>query len=153
MAIATAGIETLSDASQRSYPSPFNIAPLHRRSSSWFADQQELFSCIREHDTKEATDELERLSARTPDPVQRALKLFLGTADCWLDHMDQFLVLFPAPTFVPAPVSNDTVPFGRSPVVQRMSSSCFLLISKMIQPHERRAAGTAWPEKPREPNA
>jgi hypothetical protein len=22
----------------------------HRRSSSWFADQQELFSCIREHD-------------------------------------------------------------------------------------------------------
>jgi hypothetical protein len=26
------------------------------------------------------------------------------------------------------------------------------LISKMIQPHERRAVGMAWPEKPREPS-
>ena len=74
----------------------------------------------REHNTKEATDQLERLSARMRDPVQRALKLFLGTADYWLDHMDQFLVLFPAPTLVPAPVSNGTVPFGRSPGVPRM---------------------------------
>ena len=86
----------------------------------YFKDQQELFSYIREHDMHEAADRLERVCRRTRDPVQRATRLFFATVDYWLDHMDHFLVLFPAPSTRASTADAGTVPFGSSPVVQRM---------------------------------
>jgi len=84
----------------------------------YFAHQQDLFFQIRAHDMQAATKELRQLIARTRDPARRVEKLFIGTADYWLHHMDEFLVIFPAATTRESPVPAGGVPFGKSPVVQ-----------------------------------
>lgn len=85
----------------------------------YFADQQDLFFQIRAHDMHAATEQLRQLIARTRDPAKRVEKLFLGTAEYWLSHMEEFLIIFPAPsTRAPAPSPAGSLPFGRSPVVQ-----------------------------------
>lgn len=63
----------------------------------YFRDQQDLFFNIRSEDMQAATEKFRRMVARTPDPVERVKKLFIGTADYWLSHMEDFLVIFPAP--------------------------------------------------------
>ena len=85
----------------------------------YFKDQQELFAYIRERDMHDAVDFLCHLIARKRDPKQRVLALFIGTADYWLEHMDEFVVLFPA-AGAPRPDADETQPFGRSAVVQRL---------------------------------
>ena len=84
----------------------------------YFADQQELFAEIRAHDMHASTEELRRRIARTRDPARRLIKLFVATAEYWLDHMDDFLVIFPAPALRPLPSTSNGVPFGRTRVVQ-----------------------------------
>lgn len=84
----------------------------------YFADQQELFAEIRSHDMHASTEELRRQLARTRDPARRVIKLFVATAEYWLDHMDDFLLIFPAPALRPIPPTPSGVPFGRTPVVQ-----------------------------------
>jgi AcrR family transcriptional regulator len=63
----------------------------------YFRDQQDLFFHIRGEDMQAATQKFRRVVARTPDPVERVKKLFIGTADYWLSHIEDFLVIFPAP--------------------------------------------------------
>jgi len=63
----------------------------------YFRDQQDLFFHIRAEDMQAATESFRRVVARTPDPVERVKKLFIGTADYWLSHMEDFLVIFPSP--------------------------------------------------------
>lgn len=85
----------------------------------YFADQQDLFFQIRAHDMHAATEELRQLIARTRDPAKRVEKLFMATADYWLNHMEEFLIIFPAAsTHAPAPSPSGSLPFGQSPVVQ-----------------------------------
>lgn len=63
----------------------------------YFRDQQDLFLQIRGEDMQAATQLFRRVVARTADPAERVKKLFIGTAHYWLSHMDDFLILFPAP--------------------------------------------------------
>jgi AcrR family transcriptional regulator len=63
----------------------------------YFRDQQDLFLHIRASEMEAATQRFRRVVARTADPAERVKKLFIGTADYWLSHMDDFLVIFPSP--------------------------------------------------------
>jgi AcrR family transcriptional regulator len=83
----------------------------------YFADQQDLFFQIRAHDMRAATQELRRVIARTRDPARRVEKLFIGAADYWLGHMDEFLTIFPAASTRASPPPTGGTPFGQSPVV------------------------------------
>ncbi|SEB25968.1 TetR/AcrR family transcriptional regulator [Variovorax sp. YR216] len=83
----------------------------------YFAHQQDLFVQIRAHDMHAATQDLRHLIARTRDPARRVEKLFIGAAEYWLGHMDEFLMIFPAASTQPAPVPAGTQPFGQSSVV------------------------------------
>jgi AcrR family transcriptional regulator len=84
----------------------------------YFADQRELFFHVRARDMHAATEQLRRVIARTRDPAKRVQKLFVGTADYWLAHMEDFLIIFPAPSAQDPKVAPGAVPFGKSPVVQ-----------------------------------
>jgi len=98
----------------------------------YFTDQRDLFASVREHDMHLAYEELEKAIARTRDPVQRVRKLFFATVDYWLEHMDHFLVLFPAPSsHVPVPTPG-TQPFGRSPVVQEILTLYYDTVREMF---------------------
>jgi len=44
-----------------------------------------------------STEQLRQLIARERSPVKRVLKLFIGTADYWPEHMEEFLVITPRP--------------------------------------------------------
>jgi AcrR family transcriptional regulator len=85
----------------------------------YFAHQQDLYFQIRAHDMHAATEQLRQSIARTRSPANRVRKLFIGTADYWLAHMEEFLMIFPSPS-IRAPVVADATaePFGRSQVVQ-----------------------------------
>lgn len=83
----------------------------------YFAHQQDLFFQIRAHDMHAATQELRHHIGRTRDPARRVEKLFIGAADYWLGHMDEFLMIFPAASTAAAPVAAGGQPFGQSPVV------------------------------------
>ncbi|VTU41529.1 hypothetical protein [Variovorax sp. RA8] len=66
-----------------------------------------------------ATEQLRQLLARVRSPARRVLKLFTGTADYWLEYMEEFLVIFPAPSVRRSlAVSSSGVPFGQSPAAQ-----------------------------------
>ncbi len=85
----------------------------------YFEHQQDLFFQIRAHDMQACTEQLRQLISREKSPAQRVLKLFVGTADYWLKHMEAFLVLFPAPTMRPSPgVIGGELPFGQSVAAQ-----------------------------------
>jgi AcrR family transcriptional regulator len=84
----------------------------------YFADQQELFFHVRAHEMQAATDQLRKSIARTRDPARRVQRLFEGAAAYWLDHMDEFLLTFPAPAARPAGPAPGGIPFGQSPEVQ-----------------------------------
>lgn len=81
----------------------------------YFEHQQDLFFHIRAHDMHASTEQLRQLIARERSPLKRVLKLFMGAADYWLEHMEEFLVIFPAPSVSrPPPVSSTGEPFGQS---------------------------------------
>lgn len=63
----------------------------------YFRDQQDLFFQIRAEDMHAATASFRRHIARTTDPAARVKKLFIATADYWLAHMDDFMVIFAPP--------------------------------------------------------
>jgi len=85
----------------------------------YFQHQQDLFFHIRARDMQASTEQLRQLIARVRSPVKRVLKLFIGTADYWLEHMEEFLVTFPAPSVSRLPaVSSSGVPFGKSAAAQ-----------------------------------
>ena len=98
----------------------------------YFADQRDLFASVREHDMHQASQELEKAIARTRDPVQRVRKLFFATVDYWLEHMDHFLVLFPAPRSRAFVATPGTQPFGRSPVVQKILGLYYDSVQEMF---------------------
>jgi len=81
----------------------------------YFEHQQDLFFHIRAHDMHVSTEQLRQLIARERSPVKRVLKLFIGTADYWLEHMEEFLVIFPAPSLSrPPALTRSGEPFGKS---------------------------------------
>jgi AcrR family transcriptional regulator len=85
----------------------------------YFAHQQDLFFHVRSLDMHASTERLRQLIARERRPLQRVLKLFIGTADYWLDHMEEFLVIFPAPSASqPPPLTSAGEPFGKSAAAQ-----------------------------------
>ena len=98
----------------------------------YFKDQQELFAYIREHDMQQAAERLARVCARTRDPVERTRRLFRATVDYWLEHIDHFLVLFPAPRAEAPPVAQGAQPFGRSAVVQQMLALYYDTVQAMF---------------------
>ena len=81
---------------------------------SYFADYRALQTAIRETDTEAAVIHFEQLAARTHDPVERMRKLFLDTVVYWLQHTDQFDVLFSPPSKLqPTPAEGGQL-FGQS---------------------------------------
>ncbi len=84
----------------------------------YFANHQELFSAVRAHDMQASTDALRKQISRTRDPGRRVVKLFVATADYWMNHMDDFMIIFPSPNRI-APASPAGMPFGSSPVVEQ----------------------------------
>lgn len=85
----------------------------------YFRDHQALLFAIREVDMNAATDRFEEIARRTRDPVERVRKLFLGTVEYWLEHLDQFDVLFSRQPNRPPLLNQEGVPFGESPTVLR----------------------------------
>ena len=100
----------------------------------YFADQRELFFHVRARDMHSATEELRKLIARTRDPAKRVQKLFIGTADYWLAHMEDFLIIFPAPTVDDPKVAPGAVPFGKSTVVQESLDLYYETVEGFFQP-------------------
>lgn len=85
----------------------------------YFAHQQDLFFHIRARDMEASTEALRQSIARVRSPVRRVLKLFIGTADYWLEHMEEFVLIFPAPSAARSPARSGTdLPFGESSAVQ-----------------------------------
>jgi AcrR family transcriptional regulator len=105
----------------------------------YFKDQQELFAYIRERDMEDAVDHLCHLIARKRDPRQRVLTLFIGTADYWLEHMEEFLVLFP-PGSMPYAIDVSTdgaQAFGRSAIVQRLLALYYDAVAVLFESLQR----------------
>ena len=84
----------------------------------YFEDYSALLFAIREIDLEGAIDQFEAIASSIDDPVERVRALARGSAKYWLQHPDQFDVLFTRPPSKDA-VSNKRVAFGRSPVVRR----------------------------------
>lgn len=83
----------------------------------YFEDYNALLFAIREVDLERAIDQFEAIAASIDDPVERVRALARGSAKYWLQHPDQFDVLFNRPAKDAA--SNKRVAFGRSPVARR----------------------------------
>ena len=85
----------------------------------YFENQQDLFFQVRAHDMQASTEQLRQLIARVRSPVKRVLRLFIGTADYWLEHMEEFLMVFPAPSANRSiAMHSASVPFGKSAAAQ-----------------------------------
>lgn len=82
----------------------------------YFQDQRELLFAIREFDMDAATDLMESAAAGEKDPALRLRKLFMGSVNYWLSHLDHFDLLFSGP-MGPHPTSGR--PFGQSATVAR----------------------------------
>lgn len=81
----------------------------------YFAHQQDLFFHIRAQDMHASTEQLRQMIARLRSPQKRVQKLFIGTADYWLEHMEEFFMIFPSPTADRSfALSSAGVPFGKS---------------------------------------
>jgi AcrR family transcriptional regulator len=104
----------------------------------YFANQQELFAYIREHDMQAAAEVLAAAISRTRNPTKKVQKLFYLTVDYWLEHMDQYLVLFPAPTRRPSTATSGSIPFGRSPVVKGILAIYYEAVEEMFDSLPRR---------------
>lgn len=104
----------------------------------YFANQQELFAYIRKHDMQAAADTFAAGISKTRDPTKKVQKLFYLTVDYWLDHMDHYLVLFPAPTRRPIPITSGSIPFGQSPVVKHILSLYYDAVEEMFASLPRR---------------
>lgn len=84
----------------------------------YFNDHRELLFAMREFDMNAATDLIEASAHGEADPTQRVRKLFLGSVNYWLSHLDHFDLLFSGP--LPQSVrKGDSPPFGQSSSVQR----------------------------------
>lgn len=84
----------------------------------YFQDYNALLFAIREIDLQIAIDVLNSIVASVDDPAERIKALAKGSAKYWLQHPEQFDVLFARPP-VKKPVLNPANEFGRSPVVER----------------------------------
>lgn len=85
----------------------------------YFAHQHELFFHIRAQDMHASTERLRQLISRLRTPEKRVQKLFIGTAEYWLEHMEEFLLIFPSPTADRSLALNAAgVPFGKSSAAQ-----------------------------------
>ena len=83
---------------------------------SYFDDSRALYRAVREQDMEEANARFEHIVAETPDPAERVRKLFAGTVRYWLDHTDQFEMMFAKPAAHPQ-IRIDSEPFGKSSMV------------------------------------
>ena len=100
----------------------------------YFADQQDLFFHIRAHDMHASTEELRQMIARLRSPLKRVQKLFTGTADYWLDHVEEFLVIFPAPAVDRSvALSSAGVPFGKSAAAQDSLQLYYTTVDEYFQ--------------------
>ncbi|GGC60542.1 TetR/AcrR family transcriptional regulator [Undibacterium terreum] len=86
---------------------------------NYFDDYRALYTAVRAHEMELATKRFERIAARTKDPEDRVRKLFLGTAQYWLKHLDDFDLVFALPVKKASVLTNENKPFGQSPTVTR----------------------------------
>ena len=85
----------------------------------YFGGQEELLAYVRGREVKEATQALREMIADEPDAERRLLRLLTGTAQYWLEHMNDFLLVIPAPSLKSAELPQGMVAFGRSePVLE-----------------------------------
>lgn len=82
----------------------------------YFEDHRELLFAIREFDMNAATELIAQSAAGEKDPAKRLRKLFVGSVQYWLAHLDHFDLLFSGPGVGRKPGS---VPFGQSESVAR----------------------------------
>lgn len=85
----------------------------------YFHDHRELLFAIRELDMNAATDLIEAAAHGEQDPKTRVRKLFLGSVNYWLEHLDHFDLLFSGPLPQGLGRRADAPVFGRSSSVQR----------------------------------
>lgn len=98
----------------------------------YFQDYHALLFAIREIDLQAATEKFEALAAAIDDPATRVRVLAKGSAKYWLQHPDQFDVLFSRPPSKDA-TSDLHVIFGRSPVVQRALKVYYSTVDELFR--------------------
>ncbi|MBN3782862.1 TetR/AcrR family transcriptional regulator [Burkholderia sp. Ac-20345] len=98
----------------------------------YFDDYNALLFAIREIDLKAAIDQFETIAVSIDDPVERVRALARGSAKYWLQHPDQFDVLFSRPPYKDG-VSNSQVLFGRSAVVRRALKIYYSAVDKLFE--------------------
>ena len=98
----------------------------------YFQDYNALLFAIREIDLQIATDALDSISVSVDNPVERVRALAKGSARYWLQHPDQFDVLFARP---PTKTAASDLPnaFGRSPVVQRALQIYYSAVDELFK--------------------
>ena len=98
----------------------------------YFRDYHALLFAIREIDLQAATEKFEELAAEIDDPDTRVRVLAKGSAKYWLQHPDQFDVLFSRPPSKDA-TSDVHFAFGRSPVVQRALKVYYSAVAELFK--------------------
>ena len=98
----------------------------------YFQDYNALLFAIREIDLQIATDVLSSISVSVENPAERVKALAKGSARYWLQHPDQFDVLFARP-----PTKNSALDlpntFGRSPVVRRALQIYYSAVDELFK--------------------
>ena len=89
---------------------------------SYFSDQHELFTRIREQEIDRAVMVLQREIEGVMQPRERLLTLLTATAEHWVERMDDFLLIFPrhSASMPTEPPDANAVAFAETPVMRRM---------------------------------
>lgn len=98
----------------------------------YFHDYKALLFAIREIDLQAATEKFEAIAAADDDPAAKVRAVAKGSAKYWLQHPDQFDVLFSRP------LSKDATPnmqntFGRSQVVHRALKVYYSAVDELFK--------------------
>ena len=89
---------------------------------SYFSDQHDLFTRIRELEIERAVVVLHREIEGVTEPRERLLKLLTATAEHWVERMDDFLLIFPrhSASMPTEPPDANAMAFAETPVMRRM---------------------------------
>lgn len=98
----------------------------------YFHDYKALLFAIREIDLQAATEKFEAIAASFEDPVAKVRAVAKGSAKYWLQHPDQFDVLFSRPLSTDA-TSNIQNAFGRSQVVHRALKVYYSAVEELFR--------------------
>lgn len=103
----------------------------------YFRDKQALLLAIREVDLAAHADALERTAARTKDPEQRVRAVFLKGLHYWIQHYDQFQVVFGVLPARGVTRRDADSAFAQSPAVARAYRACQEPIRELFKTYPR----------------